>query len=150
MRGPLVFSAKAWHGPGNGALFSQIQSRISTTATRQTSTSFATKPISTASIPRPSPNSAVPCLFPPSSISRFATTGTTRHNGVPSPARMFTTSRLLAEASSGTKPARQRKSYREEIKEKGIVDVEEHDGELENEEQGFAKSEKAAQAKQVT
>ncbi|KAI4640049.1 multidrug-resistance transporter mdr2 [Alternaria ventricosa] len=148
MRAPLAFSAKAWHGPGNGALFSNIQSRISTT-TPAISRSFATTPIPKASISKASPNSCAPSLFAPSSILRFAAAGTTRNNGLHTPARMFTTSRLLAEASSNAKPARQRISYKEEIKQKGIVDLEEHDGEPENEEQGFAKSEKAAQAKQV-
>ncbi|KAJ6203166.1 hypothetical protein J3E72DRAFT_231795 [Bipolaris maydis] len=51
-------------------------------------------------------------------------------------------------ASGNDKITKQRKSYKDEIKEKGIVDLEEHDGEAEAE-QGFAKSEKAAQAKQV-
>jgi putative ABC transport system ATP-binding protein len=62
---------------------------------------------------------------------------------------MFTASRLLAEASSSPKPTKPRKSYRDEIKEKGIIDMEEQDGEGEPEERGFVKSEKATQAKQV-
>lgn len=65
-------------------------------------------------------------------------------------ARMFSTSRLLADASNETKaPARKRKSYKDEIKERGLIDLEEHDGEGEEGERGFVKSEKAAAARQV-
>src|SRR4051794_14617400 len=141
MRTPLALSAKAWHGPGNGALFSHIQSRIST-ITPAASRSFASSPIPKPSLRRGPPNSAPSCLSPPPSILGFATAGTTRHHGLQQPIRMFTVSRLLAEATSNTKSVRQRKSYKDEIKEKGIVDMEEHDGEAEPEEQGFAKSEK--------
>ncbi|KAF1834838.1 hypothetical protein BDW02DRAFT_579272 [Decorospora gaudefroyi] len=123
--------------------------RISTTTTPFVSRCFATKPTSKPSLPLPSPNSCPPCLFPPSSIVRFAIGGTARCHGLQQPARMFSASRLLAEAATNAKPARQRKSYKDEIKEKGIVDVEEHDGEGGGEEHGFAKSEKATQAKQV-
>lgn len=81
---------------------------------------------------------------------RSVIAGTTRRNGMRHSARLFSTSRILAEASSETKaPARKRKSYRDEIKEKGLVDIEEHDGEGEEGVQGFAKSEKAAAARQV-
>ncbi|KAJ4374987.1 ATP-binding cassette permease mdl1 [Neocucurbitaria cava] len=61
---------------------------------------------------------------------------------------MFHASRILAEATTKA-PAKPRKSYRDEIKEKGFVDVEEHDGETDAEERGFVKSEKATQAKQI-
>jgi putative ABC transport system ATP-binding protein len=40
-------------------------------------------------------------------------------------------------------------SYKDEIKQRGIIDLEEHEGEAEEGEQGFAKSEKAAAARQV-
>ncbi|KAF2139151.1 uncharacterized protein K452DRAFT_300700 [Aplosporella prunicola CBS 121167] len=55
----------------------------------------------------------------------------------PAPARLFSASRLLREA--------QRQSYRDEMKSKGVIDKEEH-GE---EDQGFAKSERASQAAKV-
>ncbi|KAJ5029688.1 P-loop containing nucleoside triphosphate hydrolase protein [Bipolaris maydis] len=144
MRGPLAFSAKAWHGPGNGALFSQIQSRISTIKPTF-SRSIATKPTPNASTVRGAPNLA--CHLA-ASLSRFATAGTIRHNGLQHPIRLFNASRHVSEAPGNDKITKQRKSYKDEIKEKGIVDLEEHDGEAEAE-QGFAKSEKAAQAKQV-
>lgn len=71
-----------------------------------------------------------------------------RRNVLQQSARAFTASRIIAEAQTTTvTPTRKRKSYREEIKEKGIIDLEEADGE--GEEQGFAKSEKAAAARQV-
>lgn len=56
-------------------------------------------------------------------------------------------SRALAEAQIKT-PARQRKSYKKEMEEKGAIDLEENDGEPE-ESQGFIKSEKATAARQV-
>ncbi|KAF2853811.1 hypothetical protein T440DRAFT_465569 [Plenodomus tracheiphilus IPT5] len=146
MRGPLGLSAKAWHGPGNGALFAQIQSRIQSSAP-VVSRGFATRPFPKAFAPSRAPSTCAPCLNPTPSLVRFATAGTTRRNGVQQPTRMFTASRLLAEATDNAKPVKQRKSYRDEIKEKGIMDLEENDGEPE--EQGFAKSEKATQAKQV-
>ncbi|KAI8938908.1 multidrug-resistance transporter mdr2 [Plenodomus lindquistii] len=151
MRGPLGLSAKAWHGPGNGALFAQIQSRLQSIAPAAAapapvvaSRAFAaTKPIP------PTPRCATPWPLPtpPSSLVRLATAATTRRNALHQPARSFTASRLLAEATTNARPARLRKSYRDEIKEKGILDLEENDGEPE--ERGFAKSEKATQAKQV-
>jgi len=60
---------------------------------------------------------------------------------------MFTASRILTEAQTKT-PTRQRKSYKQEMQDKGAVDLEENDGEPE-ESQGFVKSEKAAAARQV-
>jgi putative ABC transport system ATP-binding protein len=148
MRGPLALSAKAWHGPGNGALFAQIQAHISTT-TAPISRIFITRSIPKPFIRQFQPTSRAACLLPPSSILRFAIAGTTRRNGLQQPTRMFTVSRLLAEAPSTPKLVKPRKSYRDEIKEKGLVNIEEQDGEGEGEDQGFAKSEKATQAKQV-
>ncbi|CAO2654104.1 Nn.00g108370.m01.CDS01 [Neocucurbitaria sp. VM-36] len=136
MRGTLAFSAKAWQSPGTGALYSQIQQRIQSTAPR-ISRSFATRP-----------NSCTSFLLPSSTILRFATVGTTRRNGLQQPIRMLHASKILAEATTKA-PGKPRKSYRDEIKEKGLVDVEEHDGEVDAEEHGFVKSEKAAQAKQI-
>ncbi|KAF2114022.1 ABC multidrug transporter Mdr2 [Lophiotrema nucula] len=61
------------------------------------------------------------------------------------PFRSFCASRTLFEARKGA-PARPRKSYKDEIKEKGIVDAEEHEA---DEDVGFVKSEKANAASQV-
>lgn len=147
MRGPLGFSAKAWHGSGNGALFGQVQSRLQlSTPVIARSFTNTSLPTAVASI-QPSRKCAT-SLFPSSPLLRFATTGTTRRNGLHQSIRLFTASRLLEEATNNAKPTKQRKSYREEIKEKGFVDLEENDGEADGE-QGFAKSEKATQAKQV-
>ncbi|KAF2646527.1 hypothetical protein P280DRAFT_387788 [Massarina eburnea CBS 473.64] len=61
---------------------------------------------------------------------------------------MLSTSRALCEARQPDKRSeRVRKSYKEEMKAKGVVDVEEQDGT--NEEMGFAKSERANAAAQV-
>ncbi|CBY02005.1 hypothetical protein LEMA_P007920.1 [Plenodomus lingam JN3] len=161
MRGPLGLSAaKACHGPANGALFALIQSpRLHSTTAPIVSRAFTTNPcpISFVASRAPSWNGCLPRSTSTSTSStptsspflvRFATAGTTRRNGLTqSPIRMFTTSQLLAEATSNAKPVKQRLSYRQEIKERGIMDLEENDGDAE--EQGFAKSEKATQAKQV-
>lgn len=148
MRGPLGLSAKAWHGPGNASLFAHIQSRLPSTAPALSlSRGFATKPIPKPLAATQAPSRRATCSIPTAPLLRFAATGTTRRNGLQQPLRMFTASQLLAEAASNAKPEKQRKSYRDEIKEKGIMDLEENDGEPD--EQGFAKSEKATQAKQV-
>jgi len=61
---------------------------------------------------------------------------------------MFGTSRALLEArQEGSAPKRVRKSYKDEMREKGVVDIEEHEPEAE--ELGFVKSEKASAAAQV-
>ncbi|KAF1848619.1 P-loop containing nucleoside triphosphate hydrolase protein [Cucurbitaria berberidis CBS 394.84] len=143
MRGTLAFSAKVWQSPGTGALLPHIQQRIQSTAPR-ISRSLATKSSSQLAVSRQTPN----CLIPTSTTARFTTAGTTRRNALERPVRLFHVSRILAEATTKA-PAKQRKSYRDEIKEKGLVDVEEHDGEGEAAEHGFVKSEKAAQAKHV-
>ena len=74
-------------------------------------------------------------LFPTSAALRFAPAGTARRNVFQQPARMFTASRLLAEAQTKTQtqtrtPTRVRKSYKQEMQEKGAVDLE-ADGPLE-------------------
>jgi putative ABC transport system ATP-binding protein len=114
------------------------------------SRAFATKPAPApaAHITRAS-RSCATCLIPASAVLRFATAGTTRRNGLQHPIRMFTASRILAEVPKEAKAVKKRKSYKDEIKERGLIDLEEHDGEGEDAEQGFAKSEKAAAARQV-
>jgi putative ABC transport system ATP-binding protein len=149
MRGALPFSAKAWHGPGNGALFSHIQPR---TPAPTLSRAFTTKP-SRAQLPTPAvrpQRSCATCLIPASSVLRFATAGTTRRNGLQHPVRMFAASRILAEVAKEVKtPAKVRKSYKDEIKERGLIDQEEAEAEGVDEAQGFVKSEKATAARQV-
>lgn len=142
MRSPLGAAAKAWHG--TGALFSPIASRIQLTAPASVRRGYVSRPL-----PQPVAPLRPRSLHPTSPLGRFVITGTTRRNGFPQPVRVFTASRLLAEASRNSLSTKKPKSYREEIKEKGIRDLEEHDGEAEGEEPGFAKSEKATQAKQV-
>jgi putative ABC transport system ATP-binding protein len=149
MRGPLGVAAKAWHGPGNGALFSHIQPR---TPAQTISRAFATKPSHSAPPSRTllTQRSCASCFVPASVALRLAIVGTTRRNGVQQPVRMFATSRILAEVSKEAKlPTRKRQSYRDEIKERGLIDAEEHDAEGEEGEKDFAKSEKAAAARQV-
>lgn len=152
MRSPLALSAKAWHGPGNGALFSQIQCRIrSQAASRTFATATASPAPTSAHAAQASRSCSKALLFAPASASatlRFAIAGTSRRNGFQQPAHMFASSTILAQVPVENKaPVRQPKSYREEIKEKGIIDIEETEGE--GEEQGFAKSEKAAAARHV-
>jgi len=60
---------------------------------------------------------------------------------------MFTASKILSEAQQKA-PTRVRKSYKQEMQEKGAIDLEENDGEPE-ESQGFVKSEKATAAREV-
>jgi putative ABC transport system ATP-binding protein len=120
MRGTYSLAARAWHGPGNGALFAQIQ--------RHTHVSS-------------------PLL----SVVRLHANGLHRpvgDNGLHPTVRGFCRSRPLLEVARDEKrPAKVRRSYREEMKAKGIMDSEEHDGE--GEEMGFAKSEKATAAAEV-
>ncbi|KAF1915899.1 ATP-dependent permease MDL2 [Ampelomyces quisqualis] len=150
MRGPLGMSAKAWHGAGNGALFSHIIPPR--TPSQAVSGAFAPTPW-----PIQPPNSApirqrscAACRFPAPAGLRAVAVGTTRRNAMLHPMRLFGTSRILAAASKETRaPARKRLSYKDEIKQRGIIDLEEHDGEGEEGEQGFVKSEKAAAARQV-
>lgn len=147
MRGPLAFSAKAWQCPGNGALFSQIQPSIRSQICSRT---FATKPSPFQLSRVPAPPS--PSYAASSAVLKCAITGAIRRNGLQQPARLLNTSRILAEAAKEVKtPARARKSYKDEIKERGLVDIEEAEGEGEGEgeEKGFAKSEKATAARQV-
>lgn len=151
MRGTTAFAAKAWHGPGNGALFSSIQPRIATSSPISVlSRAFHTTkptPIYNAASTVQCASRCASSLFPASAALRFAPAGTTRRNVFQQPARLFTASRILAETQNKT-PTRPRKSYKQEMQEKGAVDLEENDGEPE-ESQGFVKSEKAAAARQV-
>ncbi|KAJ4319770.1 ATP-binding cassette permease mdl1 [Neodidymelliopsis sp. IMI 364377] len=150
MRGTAALAAKAWHGPGNGAVLSSIQPRVATPSPFSVLLrAFATKP-TLAHFATPQAQCARRCassLLPSSTALRFVPAGTTRRNVFQQPMRMFTTSRILAEAQVKT-PTRPRKSYKQEMEEKGAVDLEENDGEPE-ESQGFVKSEKAAAARQV-
>ncbi|KAL5114367.1 ATP-binding cassette permease mdl1 [Pleosporales sp. CAS-2024a] len=156
MRRSLGLAAKAWMRPGNGALSSHIQPR---SPARILSRSFATKPTHAQHAPeniarallKPPRCCAAP-LFPTSAGLRSALAGTRRRNGLQHPVQLFAASRILAEATTETTtttPTKKRKSYKDEIKERGIVDLEEHDGEVDDGVQGFAKSEKAAAARKV-
>ncbi|KAF2727815.1 hypothetical protein EJ04DRAFT_529126 [Polyplosphaeria fusca] len=140
MRGTLSLSlsAKAWQSPGNGALFSKIQS-----ATPLGSRSLSLRPLQPTVLAPPRPNGLQRALLPPpASVPRSLRTA------LP-PFRLFSVSRGVLEANKhGKTTAKVRKSYREEMKERGTVDAEEQEGEV-DEEQGFAKSEKAAAASKV-
>src|SRR5690242_3448286 len=110
MRGTLSLSANAWQRPGNGALFSRIQPPH-----------FLPEPAISLTPLRANqircPVSPPFALLPRSSQARLAQF------------RPFSVSRAVLEARNGNKaPAKVRKSYREEMKEKGTVDVEEHEG----------------------
>jgi putative ABC transport system ATP-binding protein len=136
MRVALPFAAKAWQSPGNGALFSRIQPHTQPAP-------LTARLISTAPSP---PNRLLP----------FRTNGVlralyTRPPLAPRQARSpsvcgFSISRVVAEAQRVT-PVKVRKSYKEEMREKGAIDAEE--AETEDGTQGFAKSEKASAAAQV-
>ncbi|KAF2200669.1 ATP-dependent permease MDL2 [Delitschia confertaspora ATCC 74209] len=140
MRGTLSFPGKAWHSPGNGALFSRIQPRNSplSLATR----SLSSKPSSLTSI-RPS---GIRNAFLQSSPLRDSTAPILLRPTLPT-YRVFCASRVLSEQQQQRTlaPAKPRKSYKDEIEEQGIPNLEEMDGE----EPGFAKSEKATQAAHV-
>lgn len=139
MRGTLTSVGKAWHSPGNGALFSRIQARkqpVSSIISRANSSQLA----STNHISPPRPNGL---LRPATFRSRISPL----HPHQP-PFRIFCASKVLAEARNREDaPAKVRKSYKEEMKEKGVIDIEEH--EPEEEERGFVKSERASAAAQV-
>lgn len=144
MRSSMNFTARAWHGAGNGALFAQIQPRVHTASPvlSRCLSSSTTSPIV----------SRVRSLPQAQTLPRPATTGlavgTISYNGLNSPIRSFCASTALREAKQDAKPpVRPRKSYKQEMAEKGVVDVEETEGE--QEEVGFAKSEKANAAAQV-
>ncbi|ORX95045.1 P-loop containing nucleoside triphosphate hydrolase protein [Clohesyomyces aquaticus] len=137
MRGPLSLSAKAWHSPGNGALFSNIHAR-SQLASPIIARAFSSRPRPT-DIPALSRGNGIRAI--PPRTPRLA------HQTLP-PARIFCASSALAKPKKeGNALAKPRKSYKDEMKEKGIVDVEEHEGT--DEEVGFAKSEKASAAAHV-
>jgi len=145
MRGTLPLSARAWHGPGNGALFAQIQPRLhaaSPLLSRSKSTSSASSVLARTQYAKPSRTLLRPSL-------PYAPTGSTRHNGLQHPVRIFCQSRTLLDLQQAEKqPARVRRSYKDEMKARGIGDSEEQqDGE--HEEMGFAKSEKATAAAEV-
>jgi len=150
MRGSLALSSvsgKAWLGSGTGALFSHIQARVRTQATRSFASHTAQEQLSRG-LARAPACCARAIVAPSAAAFGSPLAGTARRYAFSQPARVFSTSRVLAEVSTSTQTStRLRKSYKDEIKEKGIIDVEETDGE--GEEQGFAKSEKAAAARQV-
>lgn len=135
MRSALALSGKAWQSPGNGALFSKIQPQKSHT-TLITWRYFSAPSNNTLSrhnglLGAKTPRQCLPALRPHLT-----------------PARVFCASRTLAQAGGPAKaPTKARKSYKDEMKEKGVIDVEEQ--EPEDEERGFVKSEKASAAAQI-
>ncbi|KAF2803401.1 ATP-dependent permease MDL2, partial [Mytilinidion resinicola] len=142
MRGSTIVLNKAWNSPGNGALFSKIIQQRPIAPARASQPSFRQHTTSTALATAP------PC--PPLQLSpRIQPTLATvipRQTLLPA-RRTFSISRALAEEQRASPPEKRKpKSYQDEIKEKGIINLEEHDTE---EEPGFAKSEKATQALQV-
>ncbi|KAK7192135.1 multidrug-resistance transporter mdr2 [Paraphaeosphaeria sporulosa] len=139
MRNSMTFAAKAWHGAGNGALFAQIQPRIhaASPATSRSLASSSKSPILSRALR----------LAPPRALSLTAA-ATTRNNGLDRSIRFFCASRALLDVKQDAKPpAKLRKSYKQELADKGVVDVEEHEGEAED--MGFVKSEKANAAAKV-
>ncbi|KAF2743277.1 ATP-dependent permease MDL2 [Sporormia fimetaria CBS 119925] len=133
MRATFLSSAKAWHSSGNGALFSKIHGPSSTTVSGTARRHFSTRP------------------FP--SIHGHCPRGHAPHHGSPLrvqplQSRAFTISKALAEAQKEVKViTKAPKSYKDEMKEKGVVNIEEQ--EPEDMGQEFAKSEKASAAAQV-
>lgn len=139
MRGTVTFAAKAWQSSGNGALFSQIQAPMRQSSlpglrafSSQWKTPTRTSPAFSNGLQYPIlPQTSTPSLRP----------------HLP-PFRAFSITKAQAEIRKNNgSPAKVRKSYKEEMKEKGAVDVEEH--EPEEEERGFEKSEKASAAAKV-
>ncbi|PSN59098.1 hypothetical protein BS50DRAFT_509128 [Corynespora cassiicola Philippines] len=149
MRGLSAFSAKAWHGPGNGALFSHIQSRVNLLSPLSLRGSAArTNCADEIASQARCLATRGPLAVRPALLHLHAPAGLARRNGVPQPSRAFSASRAAFEAQKATKqPVKARKSYKDEMKEKGVVNVEEQ--EPESEEMGFVKSERASAAAQV-
>jgi putative ABC transport system ATP-binding protein len=152
-----AFAARACHGPGTGlgAFFAHAHAHIqprSLPPLPLLARAFTTKPTPApfapiAPIQRHVASRCAASLLP-QTLLRLAPAGTARRHVFHQPMRMFTASRILAEATNNDKPiARPRKSYKKEMEDRGAVDLEENDGEPE--EEGFAKSEKAAAARQV-
>lgn len=137
MRNSMTFAAKAWHGAG----FAQIQPRIHATApaTLRSLTSSSLSPILSRALR----------LAPPQTPSLAAlAAGTARNNALDRRVRFFSASRALLEAKRNATPsAKPRKSYKQEMADKGVIDVEEHEGEAED--MGFVKSDKATAAAKV-
>lgn len=137
MRGNISLTSKAWQSPGNGALFSRIQHRspISSIATR----SLSSKPVSASPVVRQTlHNALLPTLRKPTAPIHL------RPNLTPS--RVFCASTTLSkEKQNARTPTKQRKSYKDELEEQGVPNVEE----MEDEDQGFVKSEKATAAAHV-
>ena len=143
MRGPLALSPRAWHGAGNGALFAQIQSPI------HAPSPILSRALSTASnsffLARARATQQVPAWR---HLQPYQPVRATRCNDCQHLGRLFSTSRaLLEEKNVKKKLARPRKSYKDEMKEKGVVNVEEVEAEHEDVE--FVKSERANAAAQV-
>ncbi|KAF2868187.1 P-loop containing nucleoside triphosphate hydrolase protein [Massariosphaeria phaeospora] len=144
MRGILAVPAKAWHGAGNGALFSKIHPQLHA-ASSISSRAFSLRLRGSASHPVPVRTYDA---IRPGRLQPGAPAGITRRSGLVHPLRMFCSSRPLAEATPPSKPpTKPRRSYKDEMKERGAVDVEEHEGE--GEDMGFVKSERASAAAQV-
>lgn len=150
MRGTLFLPAKAWHGPGNGALYSTISRPAAPSALLSRAFQPVVKPARAFhDVATPLPRAPRPAVPPPS--AGLACSRWTPHQAVsqscPS-VRLLHTTRILAEAAQKQDhaPVKRPKSYKDELKEKGVLDVEEHEA---DEDLGFVKSEKAAQAAQV-
>lgn len=143
MRAAISSSAKAWQCTGNGALFSKIQ------VPQHSAAVVAARFVATKSdcatgarILYPRCNGALYTAARPWSSPVWAQS---------TPSRIFCTSRALAEAKKDVNaPAKAPKSYKDEMKEKGAVDIEEQEPpDMENQAQEFGKSEKASAAAQV-
>ena len=139
MRGSHILS-KAWNSPGNGALFSKINHP------RPIPSSFS-QSLSTSRQSSTRASSAVYSrVLRPSTVIRPTSPSFLAQQKHLTPCRIFSISRTLAEDQRQvTTQKKAPRSYKDEIKEKGIIDKEEHD----EEDQGFAKSEKASAAAQV-
>ncbi|KAF2276280.1 ATP-dependent permease MDL2 [Westerdykella ornata] len=137
MRIILPSSAKAWHSPGNGALFSKISGQSQTVSTQWRS--FTARSMNSHRHSHPNRDLLLGRLTCPSSIASRAQSP---------PLRQFSFSRALSQAGGNeTVILKAAKSYKEEMKEKGVIDIEDH--EPEDEGQEFTKSEKASAAAKV-
>ncbi|CAI6340739.1 unnamed protein product [Periconia digitata] len=134
--------ARACRNTANASLFAHTQPRVSP------NTRIAIAPPAAAII---LPRRSFTSLPTPSPAAAFLSA--TRRNAwqthQQSLIRPFSTTRAFYEAqkNEAPRPAKVRKSYKQEMQEKGAIDLEENDGPPE--EMGFAKSEKANAAAQV-
>lgn len=138
MRGGQLLLQRAWYSSGNGALFSKIQQ---------------TRPIirtETPSVPLSRSHSSYAFPPPRRRASGFGVVrtdavglGRTKQWRFTPPARIFATSWTLAEEQKNV-PSAQKKSYRDEVgRRSSEVD------EIDEDEDGFGRTKKAAQAAQL-